>query len=156
MSGRGKALIGLLLSLLALLLSPPRALAQGDSYEARPGLIRMGGFVLFYNSSGPLSFHTMTHVELPKGNVPMGPVEARSCQHGVSIPIFSSFGRFNLSGAGGDGSYRKILEKIREKHSELTGVYDVKVDLHLFSILGIYKRTCTEIAAKGFKLTPSD
>lgn len=127
------------------------AFAQEDGSEASPGIISVGGIVLFYNSSGPLSFVSMTVGELPKGAVPTGTVQGRTCQYGISIPIEAALRPTSLSGAAGNGGYRKTLEAMRREHPELSGIFDVKVDLHILSVLGIYKRQCTEILARGFR-----
>ena len=121
------------------------------AYEARPGLIFVGTFVVFYDSEGPLSYQTMTPNEIPRDMVPVGEVMGDSCQHGLSIPIiFSATDRFSVSGAKGDGSFRKALQNIQQKHPHLAGVYDVKVDVHEWSILTIYSRECTVVVAQGF------
>jgi hypothetical protein len=44
------------------------------------------------------------------------------------------------------------MKDIQSRSSELDGIFDVKVDVHKFSILGIYRRECTEITARGFSL----
>lgn len=126
--------------------------AQSPAYEADLGLIFVGGFILFYDSQGPLSYQTYTPQESPDGAVSLGEVAGDSCQHGLSIPIiFSAADRFSVSGAKGDGSFKKALRDLHQKHPEVDGIYDVKVDVHQLSILGIYKRACTEVAARGFR-----
>ena len=35
--------------------------------------------------------------------------------------------------------------------AEIRGIYDVKVDLQQISILGVYRRVCTEVSALGFQ-----
>lgn len=130
--------------------------AQGTTaYEADFGLIVVGGLVLFYDSEGPLSFQTMTPHELPNDVVLMGEVYGRSCQHGLSIPIiFSLADRFSVSGAKGDGSFEEALKNLYWRNPRVEGVYDVKVDVRHFSVLGIYKKNCTEVTAQGFKQSP--
>ena len=131
--------------------------AQNPAYEASPGLIFVGLFMVFYDSQGPLSYQTMTHQEVPKNAVRVGEVVGDSCQHGLSIPIiFSLTDRFSVAGAKGDGSYKKALLDIHEKYPDLAGLYDVKVDIHRMSILTIYRRDCTVVVAQGFKLAPSE
>ncbi len=133
------------------------AWAQSPAYEARIGLIFVGFFVLFYDSQGPLSYQTVTPHEVPEDAVPVGEVVGDSCQHGLSIPIiFSATDRFSLSGAKGDGSYKQALLDIHQKHPDLAGLYDVKVDTHQLSILTIYSRECTIVVAQGFKRPRSD
>ena len=131
--------------------------SQRWAYEARPGLIFVGGFVLFYDSEGPLSYQTLTPNEIPHDAVSVGEVIGDSCQHGLSLPIiFSATNRVSVSGANGDGSFKKALLNIREKHPDLAGLYDVKVDINQWSILTIYSRECTIVAAQGFTLPASE
>lgn len=142
----------LVLLFLILVLSLGSALAERPSYEAHLGIINVGGFIIFYNSQGPLSYNTLTPSEIPPNATDAGQVKCRSCQHGLSIPLTSSFtARSNVSGAQGDGSFRKALANLRQKRPELRGIYDVKIDFHQLSILGLYRRVCTEISARGFK-----
>jgi len=119
-----------------------------ESYEARPGLITLEGYVVFYNAQGPLSMVSMTRSELPKDAVPSGKVEGKSCQHGLQIPLSATLWPTKVSGAIGDGGYRKVLSEIREDN-QIIGLYDVKVDQQIVSILGIYRRICTEVRAYG-------
>lgn len=140
--------MGFLLSLF-LLAAPARAQDEGDGTMNTPGLIAVGGYVLYYNADGPLAM--VTQVAKPKGSTYLGEVTGRSCQHGVSIPISASLQAQTISGAGGDGSYRKALLEIKRAHPDLVGIYDVKVDVAQLSILGVYQRLCTIITARGYK-----
>ena len=145
------------LTLIVVCLLFSTACSQRWPYEARPGLIFVGTFVVFYDSEGPLSFQTMTPQEIPDNAVLVGEVMGDSCQHGLSIPIiFSATDRFSVSGAKGDGSFNEALLNIREKYPDLAGVYDVKVDISQWSILTIYRRECTIVVAKGFSRPRSD
>jgi hypothetical protein len=107
---------------------------------------------IFYNSEGPLSFATPTPGEIPPGAQDAGEVRGRTCQHGLAIPVTASFRPTTVSGAAGDGGYRKTLAVILKARPDLAGIYDVKVDLHNLSILGFYRRLCTEVSARGFRL----
>ena len=128
--------------------------ADGASYEAAPGFIAIGGYVVFFNSKGPLSFNTLTPGEIPRDALDLGEVRCQSCQQGLSIPIaapsLSSKGT-SISAARGDGGYRKAILNLQKEKPELRGIYDVKIDFHRISILGIYRRLCTEVTARGFK-----
>jgi len=130
------------------------AFADREGYQARPGLLRVGGFVLFYNAQGPLSSVPMTRRELPKDALPSAEVFGKSCQHGLSIPLSASLRAQSISGAVGDGGYRKAVEKIRLAHPEVIGLYDVRIDHHTISILGIYKRLCVEVTARSLISRP--
>jgi hypothetical protein len=108
--------------------------------------------VVFYASEGPLSFETFTPGELPPGARDAGEVRGRTCQYGVAIPITASIRPTTVSGAAGNGGYKKTVAVMLKARPELAGIYDVKVDIHTLSILGFYRRTCTEILARGFRL----
>jgi len=68
----------------------------------------------------------------------------------VSLPTSSS-SRASISGAVGEGGFARALQDIRERHPDLTGIYDVKVDEHFLGILTVYSRRCIEVTARGFK-----
>lgn len=138
-----------LLLALALLAAPARAQDEGDGTQSVPGLISTGGYVLFYNAEGPLSF--ITEGRRPAGSVALGEVTGKSCQHGLSIPISLSLRSQSVSGAAGDGGYRKTLSQLKKDHPELKGIYDVKVDTQQMTILGVYRRRCTIITARGYR-----
>lgn len=139
-----------LLLLLLALAAPARAQNEG---AARFGLIRPGGILLFFDSVGPMSYVAMTPKDLPADAVPAGEVFGKGCQHGFSIPLGSPLNRStqSLSAAAGRGGYEKALKQLRESHPGLRGIYDVKVDEHVLSILGFYRRVCAEITARGFR-----
>lgn len=127
------------------------AFAQSDSYEANSGLLPLGGFVVFFDAGGPLSYLTMTPRDLPPGSTPIGVVTGRGCQYGVSTPLVGLSGLPRLSGGGGEGGFEKALQDIREHHPELKGIYDVKVDDHVVGVLTVFQRQCTEVTAVGFR-----
>ena len=140
-----------ILAVLCFCLLSAGACVRGPAYEASSGLIFVGTFMVFYDSQGPLSYQTMTPQEVPEDAVLVGEVEGESCQHGLSIPIFFSLTeRISVSGAKGDGGYKKALRDIRQKHPDLAGLYDVKVDFRRMSILTIYRKLCTIVVARGF------
>jgi len=140
--------------ILAVLLAVPAPFAaatgEGDGDEAFPGLIPAGGIMLFYDSEGPLSFVSMTPKDVPADARQLGTVKGVSCQHGLSIPIAANIRATNVTGGYGDGSFKKALEQIKKEHPDMSGVYDVRTDLRIFSILGIYRKLCTEVTARAF------
>lgn len=140
-------LAGILLAALA-----PAAWANGENDEdsAVPGLIPTGNFTLFYKTEGPLSFVTMTPKDKPKDARELGTVRGSSCQHGLSVPISADVRGTSISGAYGDGSFGKALAQIKREKPEVVGIYDVRTDMRVFSILGIYKKLCTEVTARAF------
>ena len=128
--------------------------ADWEESDARPGLLRPGGIVLFVNSRAPLSFETLSPSQIPADAVDAGTVFCRSCQHGISAPITAPSGTSrgtNVSGAGGNGGFERALANLKKERPEIRGIYDVKVDYHRISILGIYRRLCIEITARGFR-----
>lgn len=139
-------------ALLAALLAAPGVRAQEDGTSARPALMRPGGLTVFNFSEGPMSFATLTPKDLPPGARDAGEVRGRTCQHGLSIPITASFRPTTVSGAAGDGGYKKTLAAILKDRPDLAGIYDVKIDMHNLSVLGFYRRLCTEVLARGFRL----
>lgn len=140
--------------LLSLLLLASFAHAQEeDEFTARWGLISAGGILIFYDSVGPMSYVTMSPKDIPPGALLIGEVRGKSCQHGLSIPMGSplSGSTRSLSAARGRGGFSRALEDLRKRSPGLRGIYDVKVDDHSTVILGVYRRLCTEITARGFK-----
>lgn len=137
-------------ALAAALAAPCRAIGEGDEEDALPSMQTTGGLVLFYETTGPMSFVTMTPRDVPKDAKLLGEVKGRACQRGLSVPIAASFNATNVSGVYGDGGYKKALAAMKKAHPELAGIYDVKTDLEVFSILGFYRSTCTEVTARGF------
>jgi hypothetical protein len=138
---RGLLLLGLLLS--------AGSLCARETYQARPSLIPPGSLVLFYFSKGPLSSNPSTRKDLPPDAVLGEQVFGKTCQYGLSVPLSLSLRSSSLSGAIGDGGYRKTIEKMKKDHPELLGLFDVKVDLHITSILGFYRRLCTEVTGQS-------
>jgi hypothetical protein len=143
--------------LLAVLLAlPPCAGARGENDEdtAVPGLIPSGSLMLFYNSEGPLSFVAMTPKDKPAGAPELGLVKGVSCQHGLSIPLSVDIRGTSITGAVGDGGFAKAIAQIRKDRPEAVGIYDVRTDMRVFSILGIYRKLCTEVVARAFGAVP--
>lgn len=106
--------------------------------------------MLFYDSTGPLSFVTMTPRDKPASAPELGLVKGVSCQHGLAIPITANVRGTNITGAYGNGSFVKALEAIKKEKPDVVGIYDVRTDLRVFSVLGIYRKLCTEVTARAF------
>lgn len=136
--------------LLLTLATGAAARGDGEGDDAMPALIPAGGIMLFYASEGPLSFVTMTAKDRPASARELGTVKGVSCQHGLSVPIAAQFRATSVSGGYGDGSFKKALEMIKKDKPDLAGLYDVRTDLRIFSILGIYRKLCTEVTARAF------
>ena len=140
-------------ALVALLAAASGAVGEGDEDDADPGLQSPDGmFVLFYQSAGPLSFPSMTPKDVPEGVRKIREVKGRACQRGLSVPIAANFNATKISAYIGNGSYAKAIAQIKSEHPEVAGLYDVRTDVEVFSILGIYSSLCTEVAARAFAL----
>jgi len=137
---------------LVLLLAAPlvRAAGENDEDTAVPGLIPAGSFMLFYDSSGPLSFVAMTPKDKPIGAPELGTVRGVSCQHSLAIPISADVRGTSITGALGNGSFVKAINEIKKAKPEVAGIYDVRTDQRILSILGIYRKLCTEVTARAF------
>ena len=122
-----------------------------EPYEAKPAVIVPGGLIMFISSQGPLSYEAINRRDLPKDAVDTGPVETSGCQYSLSIPLSLSVSGTSISGAAGNGTFRKALERLHTSQPDVRGIYDVKIDLHHTRVLGIFGRLCTEINARGFK-----
>ena len=132
--------------------APCAATGEGDDDFAMPSMQPTSGLVMYYDSTGPMSFLSMTPADVPAGARLIPEVRGETCQRGLSIPITASIQATNVSGVYGDGGYIKSLAKIKKEHPDVVGIYDVRVDLEIFSILGFYKSTCTIVTARAFAL----
>lgn len=136
---------------LALAAGSARAVGEGDEDDAVPGLMPAGGLVLFYDSGGPMSFPSMTPKDVPADVVKIKEVKGRACQRGVSVPIAAEFNATSISAYAGNGTYAKAVAQIKQQHPEIVGIYDVRTDVEVFSILGgLYKSLCTKVSARAF------
>ncbi|NNN05884.1 MAG: hypothetical protein HKL90_08290 [Elusimicrobia bacterium] len=128
------------------------AMGEGTDDFAMPQMQMTSGLVLYYNSTGPMSFLSMTPRDVPAGARLIPEVRGVTCQRGVSIPTAVSINATDISGVYGDGGYVKSLKKIVKAHPDVAGIYDVRVDLEIFSVLGFYRSTCTIVTARAFAL----
>jgi hypothetical protein len=145
-----RILLAVLLS--ALLPSVCAAFGEGDEDTADPDLIAPSGLVIFYDSAGPMSFVAMTPKDVPADARKIREVKGVACQYGLALPTALSINATNVSAYYGDGSYAKALREIKKKNPEVAGIYDVRVDLHVFSIFSFYHKECTEVTARAFAL----
>lgn len=135
--------------------APCAALGEGDDDFNMPSMQTTSGIVLFYDSTGPMSFLSMTPRDVPAGARLIPEVRGVTCQRGLSIPTTASINATDVSGVYGNGGYVKTMQKIKKAYPDVAGIYDVRVDLELFSILGFYRSTCTIITARAFALAKS-
>jgi hypothetical protein len=139
----------------ALAQSGPFGQANQGWYAARPTLIQPGSyFVVFYQAQGGLSYLPLQGKDLPKEAVDLGSFREKTCQYGLSIPTSIAYNATKISMAMGEGDYFKTLAKMRRKHPELAGLFDIKADQQTTVVLGIFSRECMVIDARGFKGGP--
>lgn len=139
-------------ALVATLAGAARAYGEGDEDDAVPGLQPVSGMVLFYESAGPMSFPSMTPKDVPEGARKIREVSGRACQRGLAVPIAASFNATNISAYYGNGTFAKAIAQIKQEHPDVIGIYDVRTDIEVFSILGFYKSLCTVVTARAFAL----
>jgi hypothetical protein len=83
-------------------------------------------------------------------------VEGKSAKTRIVIPLANLFGFGLLSFLGDpsldvmDRSIEKAIDDAKSRYGVQT-LYDVRIDRHVFSILGIYTTTTTLIHAKGIR-----
>jgi hypothetical protein len=144
----------LCLTLIALAFCAPWAHADQDWYKARSTLMTPGSyFIAFYQTKGALSYQPMDGKDLPANIIDAGTFQDKSCQFGISVPISPlAVNSAKISAHFGDGTYFKTLRKIRKKHPELAGLFDIKADLQTVSVLGIFAKECVIVAARGFMI----
>jgi hypothetical protein len=139
-------------ALAALIAAPCAAIGEGDEDGADPGLQPTSGLVLFYESAAPMSFVAMTPKDVPENARKIREVRGVSCQRGLAIPLAANINATSVSAYAGDGSYAKALQQIKRKHPDVAGLYDVRTDVEVFSILGFYRSLCTIVTARAFSL----
>lgn len=139
------------LALLPALVLPALAQTHGSSWESKPGMLRLSGLILFFGGQGPMSYQLPVSGSAPDGTTPVGEVTGSACQHGLSVPLGLGL-RATRVGAGlGLGGYERALADLLSRSPDVKGIYDAKVDDRIFSILGIYRKLCTEITARGYR-----
>jgi hypothetical protein len=83
-------------------------------------------------------------------------VEGKSAKTRIVIPLANLFGFGLLNFLGDpsldvmDRSIEKAIDDAKDRYGVQT-LYDVRIDRHVLSILGIYTKTTTLIHAKGIK-----
>jgi len=126
---------------------------DAEPYEYKPDLISVEGYILLYDVQGPASYVTSTPGKLPAQAIKLGPIHAKACQHGLTLPLTINLKAQSgkIGGALGSGGYLQALNNLKKERADLEGIYDVKVDLDEVRIFSIYSRLCTEIIAQGFR-----
>ncbi len=127
--------------------------AFSATYTSHPSVVSPSGYFIVYDVQGTLSFEPSTRWELPKNIADMGNVLGQSCAYALSIPITLALTASKISGAYGENGYNKAVKNILKAHPAISGIYDVKVDTHIITVLGIFTRQCLLLSARAFKVS---
>ncbi len=124
-------------------------------YVARPQVLTTG--TIFEHASGPTSYQAPAPRDVGRA-APRGTAYGESCQYGIILPV--SLAAVFLSPPAsddvaripplgvvwGEGGYADALA--RADRDAMGGrLYDVRADLHVSSVLGVYVRQCVEVHA---------
>ena len=113
------------------------------------------GFPIYQDYESPYSYPSMTRRDLNpliQGGEVIE-VEGSSQMTGFFIPLGLFFGLGPTSGLSvdlEDRSIRTALEDARKRYN-VRNLYDIRIDEHYFSILGIYNTRTTIVHAKAVK-----
>ncbi len=113
------------------------------------------GIPVYQNFTSPVFYPSLTRrdiIGVGKGRQILE-VEGRSSKTRLFAPIGYFLGLNPTSGISidvMDRSVQKAIEDARERYG-VGHLYDVRIDKHQFSILGIYTKTTTVIHAKGIR-----
>lgn len=145
---------------LLLLLSIAEAAAFGPHGDGRignsPEQFRIfRGFPVYQNFNAPVSYPSQTRRDVLRlgRRDQIIEVEGKSSKLDFFIPIGFLFGFSPTSGISVDIKDRGVQMAIADA-KERYGVdvlYDIRIDVNIFSILGVYNKTTTMIHAKGFR-----
>lgn len=139
------------LAVLLAMALPALAQTHGSSWESKPGMLRLSGLILFFGGQGPMSYQLPAAGSAPEGATLLGEVTGAACQHGLSVPLSLGLRATRVGAGRGLGGYEKALADLKSRHPEVKGIYDAKVDDRTFSLLGIYRKLCTEVTARGYR-----
>lgn len=120
-------------------------------YQTRPRVLPLPPTSI-QSSTGPLSYRAPTPT---RAAPPLGEVTGRACQSGLTLPLgwitrADEAGNDQVAllvfGAGfGDGGYAAALA---DAGSKAEGpLYDIRADVHVLSILGVWREQCVEVTA---------
>ena len=127
----------------------------GPPYVARPGVLPEG--TVFEEATGPLSYQASTPRDV--GRVaPRGEAHGEACQYGIIVPISAASTFFRnptaddvarippLGVVWGEGGYAAAMADAQQSAGG-GRLYDVRADLHISSVLGVYVRDCVDVHA---------
>jgi hypothetical protein len=113
------------------------------------------GIPAYQNYTAPISYISLTRrdvIALSKGKEVIE-VEGKSAKTRVFIPVGYFIGLSPTSGLSFDvmdRSIEKAIDDAKNRYGVQT-LYDVRIDRHVLSILGIYTKTTTIVHAKGIR-----
>jgi hypothetical protein len=113
------------------------------------------GIPAYQNFTSPISYLSLTRrdvIALSKGKEVVE-VEGISAKTRIFIPLGYLPGLMSTSGVSFDVMDRSIEKAISDAKNRygVQTLYDVRIDRHVLSILGIYTKTTTIIHAKGIR-----
>jgi hypothetical protein len=92
---------------------------------------------IYTNVRAPLSYRSPTPGDVQG---PLGPeVEGEACSHAVLYLV-----------GWGDGGYSAAVEDAKAK-SMSSLLADVRADMRLFNVLGVYQKRCTRVRGRAVK-----
>ncbi len=114
------------------------------------------GFPIYQNFKAPISYPSFTRGDirfLALENEVID-VEGMSSKQDIFLPIGVLLGFNPTSGVSFDWKDRGVQDAIKaaKKRYRVDLLYDVRIDVNYFSILGIYNKTTTIIHAKGIRM----
>ncbi|MCI0529014.1 MAG: TRL-like family protein [Nitrospira sp.] len=127
---------------------------HSSSYKSE-GIELPQGIPAYQNYTSPISYLSSTRrdvVALSRGKE-VFEVEGKSAKTRIFIPLGFLLGLSPTSGVSFDvmdRSIDKAIDDAKSRYGTQT-LYDVRIDRHVFSILGIYTKTTTIVHAKGIK-----
>ncbi|MGH7272915.1 MAG: hypothetical protein ACREIQ_00440 [Nitrospiria bacterium] len=135
--------------------SPTWAFGPHSTSTTSEGIELPHSIIAIQNYTAPIFYLSLTRrdvIDLSKGQEVIE-VEGISAKTRIVIPLGNFFGLSFLADPSLDVMDRSIEKAITDAKNRygVQTLYDVRIDRHLFSILGIYQKTSTIIHAKGIK-----
>jgi hypothetical protein len=113
------------------------------------------GIPAYQNFTAPVSYLSLTRRDVGALSKEREVIEVEgiSAKARIFIPLGYFFGLSPTTGLSFDVMDRSVEKAIADAKNRygVQILYDVRIDKHLFSILGIYTRTTTIIHAKGIR-----
>lgn len=127
----------------------PRTSYEAD--DALPFVGEGGALMVYQDSAGPLSYASVTGRDVQQA-APLQRVKGRACQHAVRIPVIAPATAMSnlpasLAVSVADGTYAEAVADARRGLPQDALLFDVRSDLNILMVLGIYERRCVLIDA---------